>query len=132
VRDCSCSSSRIIFQPSRAVLPTTAFVVIYFGRSSATLSSTTPPLRLHLQANSTCIVMFVCLFIMFCEYMFSYYLFLFILLCSTSSMLELHVVVAAIVMFNILELTMEIVANNPRFLLSLNTITSTTHGSYIT
>jgi hypothetical protein len=53
------------------------------------------------------------LFIMFCEYMFSCYLFPFILLFSTSSMFELHVVVAGIVMFNIMELIMEIVPNYP-------------------
>jgi hypothetical protein len=53
------------------------------------------------------------LFIMFCEYIFSYYLFSFILLFSTSSMFELHVVVAGIVMFNILKLIMEIVPNYP-------------------
>jgi hypothetical protein len=45
--------------------------------------------------------------------MFRCYLFLFILLFSTSSMFELHVVVASIVMFNILELIMEIVPNYP-------------------
>jgi hypothetical protein len=50
---------------------------------------------------------------MFCEYMFSCYLFPFILLLSTSSMFELHVVVAGIVMFNIMELIMEIVPNYP-------------------
>jgi hypothetical protein len=55
----------------------------------------------------------VCLFIMFCEYMFSCYLFSFILLFSTSSMFELHVVVAGIVMVNIMELIMEIVPNYP-------------------
>jgi hypothetical protein len=49
---------------------------------------------------------------MFCEYMFSCYLFPFILLFSTSSMFELHVVVPGIVMFNILELIMEIVPNS--------------------
>jgi hypothetical protein len=38
------------------------------------------------------------MFIMFCEYIFSCYLFPFILLFSTSSMFELHVVVASIVM----------------------------------
>jgi hypothetical protein len=53
------------------------------------------------------------LFIMFCEYMFSCCLFLFILLFSTSSMFELHVEVAGIIMFNILELIMEIVPNYP-------------------
>jgi hypothetical protein len=53
------------------------------------------------------------LFIMFCEYMFRCYLFPFILLFSTSSMFELHVVVASIVIFNILELIMEIVPNYP-------------------
>jgi hypothetical protein len=53
------------------------------------------------------------LFIMFCEYMFSCYLFPFILLFSTSSMFELHVVVAGIVMFNIMELIMEIMPNYP-------------------
>jgi hypothetical protein len=53
------------------------------------------------------------LFIMFYEYMFSYYLFPFISLFSTSSMFELHVVVAGIVMFNILELIMKIVPNYP-------------------
>jgi hypothetical protein len=51
------------------------------------------------------------LFIMFCEYMFSYYLFPFSLMFSTSSMFELHVVIAGIVIFNILELIMEIVPN---------------------
>jgi hypothetical protein len=51
------------------------------------------------------------LFIMFCEYIFSCYLFLFILLFSTSIMFELHVVVAGFVMFNILELIMKIVPN---------------------
>jgi small-conductance mechanosensitive channel len=55
----------------------------------------------------------VCLFIMFCEYMFSCYLFLFILLFSISSIFELHVVVASVVMFNILKLIMEIVPNYP-------------------
>jgi hypothetical protein len=50
---------------------------------------------------------------MFCEYMFRYYLFSFILLFSTSSMFELLVVVAAVVMLNILELIMEIVPNYP-------------------
>jgi hypothetical protein len=53
------------------------------------------------------------LFIMFCEYMFSCCLFPFILLFSTSSMFELHVVVAGFVIFNILELIMEIVPNYP-------------------
>jgi hypothetical protein len=48
---------------------------------------------------------------MFCEYMFNCYLFPFILLFSTSSMFELHVIVAGIVMFNILELIMKIVPN---------------------
>jgi hypothetical protein len=47
---------------------------------------------------------------MFCEYMFSCYLFLFILLFSTSSMFEL---LASVVMFNILKLIVEIVANSP-------------------
>jgi hypothetical protein len=55
----------------------------------------------------------VSLFIMFCEYMFHCYWFPFILLFSTSSMFELHVVVAGIVMFNIMELIMEIVPNYP-------------------
>jgi hypothetical protein len=41
------------------------------------------------------------------------YLFLFILLFSTSSMFELHVVVAAIIMSNILKLLIEIVPNYP-------------------
>jgi hypothetical protein len=40
-------------------------------------------------------------------------LFPFILLFSTSSMFELHVIVAGIVMFNIMELIMEIVPNYP-------------------
>jgi hypothetical protein len=53
------------------------------------------------------------LFIMFCEYMFSCYLFPFILLFSTSSMLELHVIVAGIVMFNIIKLIIKIVPNYP-------------------
>jgi hypothetical protein len=50
---------------------------------------------------------------MFCEYMLSCYLFPFILLFSISSMFELHVVVAGIIMFNILELIMEFVPNYP-------------------
>jgi hypothetical protein len=55
----------------------------------------------------------VYLFTMFCEYMFSYCLFLFIMLFNTSSTFELHVVVAAVLMFNILvlELIMEIMPN---------------------
>jgi hypothetical protein len=53
------------------------------------------------------------LFIMFCEYIFCCYLFPLILLFNASSMFELHVVVAGIVIFNILELTMEIVPNFP-------------------
>jgi hypothetical protein len=53
------------------------------------------------------------LFIMFCEYMFSCYLFPFILLFSTSSMFELLVIVIDIIMFNIMELIMEIVPNYP-------------------
>jgi hypothetical protein len=53
------------------------------------------------------------MFIMFCEYMFRCYLFPFILLFSTSSIFELHVVVPGIVMFNILELIMEIGPNFP-------------------
>jgi uncharacterized membrane protein len=40
-------------------------------------------------------------------------LFPFILLFSTSSMFELHVVVAGFVMFNIMELIIEIVPNYP-------------------
>jgi hypothetical protein len=55
----------------------------------------------------------VSLFIMFCEYMFRCYLFPFILLFSTSSIFELHVIVAGIIMFNILELIIEIVSNYP-------------------
>jgi hypothetical protein len=62
------------------------------------------------------------LFIMFYEYMFSCYLFSFILLFSTSSMFELHVVVAGFVMFNILELIIEIVPNY------LTNMTSKTEG----
>jgi hypothetical protein len=50
---------------------------------------------------------------MFCEYMFRCYLFLFILLFSTSSIFELHVVVAGTIMFNILELIIEIMPNYP-------------------
>jgi hypothetical protein len=53
------------------------------------------------------------LFIIFCEYIFSCYLFPFILLFSTSSMFELHVVVTGIVIFNIMELIIEIVPNYP-------------------
>jgi hypothetical protein len=57
----------------------------------------------------------VWLFIMFCEYMFSCRLFPFILMFSTFSMFELHMVVAGIVMFNIIELIMEILPNCPTF-----------------
>jgi hypothetical protein len=56
----------------------------------------------------------VCMFIMFCEYMFHCYLFSFILLFSTSSMFMLYVVVAGIVMLNILELIIDIVPNYPQ------------------
>jgi hypothetical protein len=61
---------------------------------------------------------------MFYKYMFSCYLFLFILLLllSTSNMFELHVVVAGIVMFNILELIMEIVPNYPTISSSLDLV----------
>jgi hypothetical protein len=45
--------------------------------------------------------------------MFRCYLFLFILLFSTSSVFELHVVVAGVVMLNILKLIMKTVANYP-------------------
>jgi hypothetical protein len=54
---------------------------------------------------------------MFCEYMFSCYLFLFILLFSTSSMFE---VVAGFVIFNIIKLIMEIVPNYPTLSSRLN------------
>jgi hypothetical protein len=54
---------------------------------------------------------------MFCEYMFSCYLFPFILLFSTCSMFELYVVVTGIVIFNILELIIEIVPNYPTAML---------------
>jgi hypothetical protein len=50
---------------------------------------------------------------MSCEYMFSCYLFQFILLFSTSTMFELHVVVAAVIMSNILELLLEVLPNFP-------------------
>ncbi|KAK1613382.1 hypothetical protein QYE76_037055 [Lolium multiflorum] len=49
--DCSSSSSRVAFRPSRAVLPTVVFNVVYFDPpfpSSTTLSSTTLLLRQHL------------------------------------------------------------------------------------
>jgi hypothetical protein len=55
----------------------------------------------------------VCLFVMFYEYMFRCYLFPFILLFNASSVFELYVVVADIVIFNILKLTMKIVSNYP-------------------
>jgi hypothetical protein len=67
------------------------------------------------------------LFIIFCEYMFSCYLFPFILLFSTSSMFELHVVVASFVIFNILELIMEIVPNY----LTVSTLDSDTSQTYL-
>jgi hypothetical protein len=47
--------------------------------------------------------------------MFSCYSFSFILLFSTSSMFELHVVLAAVIMSNILELLIEIVRNYHSF-----------------
>src|SRR3954471_13081428 len=55
----------------------------------------------------------VWLFIMFCEYMLGCCLFPIILLFSTSSMFELHELVAGFVMIYILELIMEIMPNNP-------------------
>jgi hypothetical protein len=51
------------------------------------------------------------LFIMFCEYMLSYCLFSFIMLFSTSSIFELHMLVANVVMFNILKLILEVMHN---------------------
>jgi hypothetical protein len=53
------------------------------------------------------------LFSMFYEYMFSYCLFSFSMLFNTSSMFELHMVVATVVIFNILKLIIEIVPNYP-------------------
>ena len=50
---------------------------------------------------------------MFCEYMSRCYLSMFIMLSYASSMFDLHVVVLFYVMFNILELIMEIVPNYP-------------------
>jgi hypothetical protein len=66
------------------------------------------------------------LFIMFCEYMFRCYLFPLILLFNASSMFELHVIVAGIVMFNIMELTMEIVPNFPTWLSSRQVLNTPT------
>jgi hypothetical protein len=60
----------------------------------------------------------VFLFIMFYEYMFSYCLFSFSMLFNISSMFELHVVIATVVIFNILELIIEIVPNYPTDLVS--------------
>jgi hypothetical protein len=54
LRDCLSSLSRVVFHPSRAVLPTAVFIAVYFDRSSPTLSSTMLLLRLHLQANGMC------------------------------------------------------------------------------
>jgi hypothetical protein len=54
--------------------------------------------------------------------MFSCYLFPFILLFSMSSMFELHVVVAAVIMSNILELLMEIMPNYPTRALCMLTV----------
>ena len=48
---------------------------------------------------------------MFYEYIVSSYLCLFVMLSFASSMFDLHVVVLFYVMFNILELIMEIVPN---------------------
>ncbi|KAK1650622.1 hypothetical protein QYE76_068427, partial [Lolium multiflorum] len=51
LRDCSSSSSRVAFRPSRAVLPSVVFNAVYFDPSflsSTTLSSTTLLLRHHL------------------------------------------------------------------------------------
>jgi hypothetical protein len=60
-----------------------------------------------------------CLFIMFCEYMFSCYLFPFILLFSTSIIFELYVLVAGFIIFNIMELIIEIVLNYPTLFLRI-------------
>jgi hypothetical protein len=62
----------------------------------------------------------VWLFIMFCEYIFSCCLFLFILLFSIFSIFELYMVVAGIVIFNIIKLIIKIMPNYPtwcRFIL---------------
>ena len=57
-RDCSRSSSRVVYRPSLAVPGTAAVIAIFFDRSPPTSSSTTSPLqrlwRLHLQPISTC------------------------------------------------------------------------------
>ena len=50
---------------------------------------------------------------MFSVYVFSDLLLLLFMLISTSSMLEFHMIVVAVVMLNILELTMEIMPNYP-------------------
>jgi hypothetical protein len=57
LRDCSSSSSRVVFHPSQAVLPTAIFIAVCFDQSSPTLSSTMLLLRLSLQVNRTCDVL---------------------------------------------------------------------------
>ncbi|KAK1660536.1 hypothetical protein QYE76_048695 [Lolium multiflorum] len=54
-RDCSSSSPRVAFRPSRAVLPTVVFNAVYFDPSSpsTTLSSTTLLLRLCYTSTAT-------------------------------------------------------------------------------
>jgi hypothetical protein len=95
LHDCSSSSLRAVFQPSRAVLPTAVFIIIYFDQSSPTLSSTTLLQRLHPQSERYVRCTAVCMFIIFCEYVF------------------LLLLISGIVMLNILELIMEIVPNFP-------------------
>ncbi|KAK1686029.1 hypothetical protein QYE76_046877 [Lolium multiflorum] len=56
MRDCSSSSSRVAFRPSRAVLPTVVFNAVYFDPSSplsTTLSSTTLLLRHRYTSTAT-------------------------------------------------------------------------------
>jgi hypothetical protein len=123
MRDCSSSSSQVVFHPSRAVQPTyrrlhrrllrPVFSNVVINNVSATTTSAN-----ERYVRSTA----VRLFIMFCEYMFSCCLFPFILLFSTSSMFELHVIVAGIVMFNIMELIMEIVPNYPTYSMLMPTL----------
>jgi hypothetical protein len=52
LRDCSRSSSRVVFLLSRTVLPTTIFITNCFDQSSPTLSSIMLLLRLHLQIRA--------------------------------------------------------------------------------
>jgi hypothetical protein len=81
----------------------------------------------HLQKQTYMCHSLLYMFIMFCEYMSSYCLFLFIILFSASRMFELHMVVFGFGMLYILKLIMESVPNYPKKIMNLLNILEKFH-----